>query len=264
MAIELAKIPPGRQPPWAQMPIRGQPRATVDAFQRGLTVNLIATHRASFETCRQDEILSNVVERNRQKAFDFLPVVEPAGDRIVGMVEIAPYMHAETPEANIGLLMHPLSEENLLGADASILTFVRDADRQKCRLIVSGHEISGLVSLSDLQWLPVRAALFGLVTNLEIIMINVIRYEFNGTEEWLDRLLKRRRLRLQDQLGKARVGDAFVDALLFTQFADKVNILSKSERWKIRKDQFDSEFERIHSLRNHLAHANDYCTAARF
>jgi hypothetical protein len=44
--------------------------------------------------------------------------------------------------------MRPLSEENLIGADAGILDFVRDADRQRCRLVISGREIGGLVTLS--------------------------------------------------------------------------------------------------------------------
>ena len=76
-------------------------------------------------------------------------------------------MHGAKPLGLVSDVMRPLSEGNLLGADASILTFIRYADHQKCRLIVSGHEISGLVCLSDLQRLPVRAALFGLVTCLK-------------------------------------------------------------------------------------------------
>ena len=121
--------------------------------------------------------------------------------------------------------MRPLSEENLLGADASILAFVRDADHQKCRLIVSGHEISGLVSLSDLQRLPVCAALFGLITYLEIAMTGVIRQEFTGTDGWLNRIAEGRRQKLQVEIAQARLDEPLVDALLFTQFADKATII---------------------------------------
>jgi hypothetical protein len=69
-------------------------------------------------------------------------------------------MQGAKPKGRVYEKMRHLSEANLIGADASILAFVRDADRHKCRLVVSGCEISGLVSLSDLQRLPVRAALF--------------------------------------------------------------------------------------------------------
>jgi hypothetical protein len=78
------------------------------------------------------------------------------------------------------------TEENLIGADASLLTFIRNADRQMCRLVVSGPEMNGLVSLSDLQQLPVRAALFAMVTHLEITMAQAIRREFNQSEDWMD------------------------------------------------------------------------------
>jgi len=51
--------------------------------------------------------------------------------------------------------MQPLSEDNLIGADAGILAFVKMADRHSCRLVIAGSEITGLVSLSDVQQLPV-------------------------------------------------------------------------------------------------------------
>jgi hypothetical protein len=70
-------------------------------------------------------------------------------------------MTASVSEEPVSARMSRLSDENLIGADASILTFVRNADRQKCRLVLSGLEISGLVSLSDLQRLPVWAACLG-------------------------------------------------------------------------------------------------------
>ncbi|MGO4843671.1 hypothetical protein AB4144_66485, partial [Rhizobiaceae sp. 2RAB30] len=67
-----------------------------------------------------------------------------------------------------------LREAHLIGADASILSFVKEADTRPFRLLVSERGIVGLVSLSDLQKLPVRAALFGLVTGLEMAMTDAI------------------------------------------------------------------------------------------
>ena len=238
-----------------------RPQVAIDALQRGLTVNLIATARASFATCALDETLSTVVARNRSAGFDFLPVLEPTTGHIVGLIEIAPFMKGNFPDARVDTRMRPLSEENLLGADATILMFVRDADRQKCRLIVSEHEISGLVSLSDLQRLPVRAALFGLVTYPEIVMASVIRQEFNGTEDWLSRLPDGRRRKLQDEIVRARKDDELVDALLFTQFVDKATIIYKSGQFLKEPDVFEQQYKKIQFLRDHLAHANDYAAS---
>ena len=147
---------------WANHSIGNEPHVTIEALQAGLTVNLIATARAAFVTCAMNETLAQVIKDNSQNKFDFLPVTEMADGGIVGLLEITSNRHSATVDRSVGEAMRPLSEENLIGADASILAFVRDADFRKCRLVVSGSQISGLVTLSDLQRLPVRAALLGL------------------------------------------------------------------------------------------------------
>ena len=154
--------------------------------------------------------------------------------------------------------MRPLSEENLIGADASILDFVRDADHQRCRLVVSGPDISGLVSLSDLQRLPVRAALFAIVTHLEITMTNWIRLEFNGRDDWLGGLSQGRREKVLKKVEEAKSGDAYIDTLLFTEFGDKVTIIKKGPNFAWGKTSFEDDLAKIQALRNSLAHASDY------
>jgi hypothetical protein len=227
---------------------------------------LTSTERAKLETCSIDVELAAVVARNLDSKFDFLPVTDSiAGEgkthnRIVGLIELVPFMQGAGASGVVRdcSTLYPLSEDNLIGADASILDFIRDADQRRCRLVISGHEISGLVSLSDLQRLPVRAALFGLVTHVEMIMANAIRREFNGTQGWTDRLSENRRQKIREEINKAQDDDALVDALLFTQFADKVMIIRKSQRFVLGRNGFENDLKQIQSLRDHLAHANDY------
>src|SRR5215813_248436 len=115
---------------WANSSMGDDPRITLNTFQSGLTVDLIATRRADFATCLQDEALSSVVERNRHNQFDYLPVLGSGGTRkpesIVGLIEIAPFMHGLDPAGIVRNVMRPLSEDNIIGGDASILAFVRD------------------------------------------------------------------------------------------------------------------------------------------
>ncbi len=236
------------------------PATDLTAFQEGLPVHLIATPRSDFETCRPDEELSVVVTRNLG-GFDYFPVVECADEipeQIIGLVELAPFMHGETPRGCVRDQMRPLSEENLIGADASILAFIRNADQQECRLVVSGPEISGLVSLSDLQRLPVRAALFAMVTQLEITMAHAIRRECNRHEDRLNRLSPGRKSGVYKKKVKATFQDMFVDTLLFTEFCDKVTIISRSPVFQRDKAPFERDLTKVQSLRNDLAHANDY------
>jgi hypothetical protein len=155
-------------------------------------------------------------------------------------------------------MMHPLSEENLIGADAGIVAFVRGADRQKCRLVVSGTEISGLVSLSDLRRLPVRAALFAMVTQLEMIMANAIRTEFVGSDGWIERMSNGRQSKLRDKVAAAKSDDGYIDRLVLTDFGDKVSIIKTRPDFQWGRNVFKSELAQIESLRNDLAHANNY------
>lgn len=245
--------------PWATAG-RNDATASLADFQEGLPVRLIATPRTAFQVCRRDEAISSVVARNVYQ-FDHFPVVESGGakvDKIIGLIRLDHFMHGEPPSGRVADAMEPLSEDNLIGADASLLTFIRSADQQRCRLIVSGREISGLVSLSDLQQLPVRAALFAMVTHLEMSMASAIRRELTRHEDWFARLPIGRQSKVADKLASAKSNDEFADMLLFTEFYDKVTILKKSPALQGSKSVFDADLSDIQSLRDNLAHANDY------
>lgn len=242
----------------------GANAAEVRAFESNLAVRLIATDRGAFKTCAANERVVEVAARNRKDGFDHLPVVETTAhesaraDRIVGLLDMVALENDPLLQGLVHERMRPLSEENLIGADAGILSFIRTADHQPCRLIISGPEISGLVSISDLQRLPVRAALFTVVTHLEMVMANVIRGEFEDSDRWLDRLPEGRRLKLRAQISASKESNTFVQSLLLTQFCDKANLIQKSPSFRWSKSEFKSNMKRIESLGNDLAHANNY------
>lgn len=239
-------------------------QSILKALQDGLTVSLISTKRINLLTCDADEDLPTVAQRNRANDFDFLPVLESRGDTdgksrrtIIGLIEIALFKD-DPPQKVVSEHMQPLSEKNLIGADASILDFVRDADHQRCRLLVSGPEVSGLVSLFDLQQLPARAALFAMITQLEITMADRIRREFNYSTEWLGHLSSKKRNPIKFRINDAKKNDTYVDALLFTDFGDKATIVKKSKSFSWQNMNFDDELDRIRKLRNAIAHTHDY------
>ena len=234
---------------------------TVDIFEQlhvGLAVSLIATPKSAFATCRMDEPLSNVVARNIEK-FDHMPVVDSATASIVGVVQLSEYFGSPLPAGMVVDHVVPLHEDHLIGADASILSFVRTADQRPFRLVVSSDGVLGLVSLSDIQALPVRACLFSLVTGLEITMSQTIDAAFGAPEEWKKLLSEGRQEMLEDEIQRAVTAGGIVSELLFTQFADKVTILKKSVLQKhSERNEIVRQLEAIERLRNQLAHANDY------
>jgi hypothetical protein len=231
----------------------------------GLTVDLIATPRNSLMTCMSDDILEHVVKRNTG-SYDFLPVIDQetnGPERIKGLFHAAEFYEHPPENVTIEDHFHPISENYLIGANSSILDFVKTADEQPCRLMVSGGDIAGLVSLSDLQKLPVRAALFALITGFEMTMAAAIRTRFQQGPGWTTSLNARRQSDIKSKISASRREDSFVDELLFTQFADKATIIREQLEFSRSNKFMKNRLSAIGRLRDNLAHANEYAATSK-
>lgn len=256
----LAAAEAPKQNNWATHPLVDASISNFGAFQDTIPVRLIATPRENLKMCDLEEDVRDVVARNVVDQFDHFPVL--SGETIVGLIDLRPFLQGAAATGKIRDCPHrsSLSETNLIGADAGILSFVRNADAHTCRLLISKQRIEGLVSLSDIQRLPVRASLFAMVTLFEMVMVDLIRRECRSTAFWMSRISEERQDKLRAEIDKAKAANAFVDELLFTQFADKVTIIKKGNRTNFSKAAFKAEMSTIQRLRNALAHANEYAS----
>ena len=249
------------------MSIGKRPSSDTSAFEAlhwGLTVSLIATPRIQLKECRPEESIATVQRRNKE-GYDFLPVVEGDAEdpTIVGLFHAKRYQARPPVSGIVRDNMDKLSDANLIGANASILDFLSEVSSRPFRLLVSGKRIDGLVSWSDLQKLPVRVALFGLITGLEIVMSAAIRSKYPTGDGWLCHLSPGRRTMVRANIEESHENDSDVDALLFTQISDKGTILlRKFKSWDLGESQGElrGHFSQIRKLRDKLAHANDYAT----
>lgn len=240
----------------------GDHRDGFDTLHAGLTVELISTPRAHLQVCRADDRIADVMDKNVQN-YDHLPVVRSADDpKILGLFHAKALRAGALQGDTVARDFIPLSEDTIIGADSSILEFISDADQKPCRLVVSGASIVGLVSLSDLQRLPVRAALFALITGFEITMLIAIRKWYCDENEWLSSLSEGRRAMLEQQKTSALIRDSLVDALLFTQFSDKKQLVLKKYQGKRSRASIKDALNKIEKLRNLVAHANDYAPSS--
>ena len=150
--------------------------------------------------------------------------------------------------------MCPLSEADLIGADATIFDFISRV-RPKPLLVVSGGRIDGLVAWSDLQKLPVRAAVFALVTGFELTMYEAIKTVFPEGDGWRKHLSDKR-VKEAEAVCELRDGnESDVELLLCTEFCDKRTILKKclpfdhrakaSRSMPMSKGKFESDVKRI-------------------
>jgi len=242
---------PATAQPWAKPEPLGE-GDTFETLHRGLTVHLIMTPRHDLVTCRPDEPAAEVVARNTER-FDFLPVQRAEDGHIESLFHATAH---DAPPGTVREHAHALSEPWLISANASILDFVTTADSQPCRLVVTGTRISGLVAKSDLQRLPVRAALFALITGLELTMTEAIRADCR--DDWRRHLSESRRRMIADRFGAARSADLEVDELLYAQFCDKKEIVVKAVRTSWSNERLRWSLRAAEKLRNDVAHANDY------
>ncbi len=144
-----------------------------------------------------------------------------------------------------------------MGAGTPIVALI-DRIREKPFLVVSTREIIGMVAWSDLQKLPVRAALFALVTGFELTMYKAIRSHFGKHDHWTD-LLKDDRLRKAKTKYRERCDrDSEVDLLLCTQFCDKRDIIIKSFDFAIGRKKLKKKLKTIERVRDDVAHVNNY------
>lgn len=235
------------------------------SLQQHLPVHLIATPRKDFRMCRHDESIEDVLERNIER-FDHFPVIRHGRNHknhIVGLIELTNLEMGKVYQGKVEKYMSPLSEENLIAAETGILDFVKSADTQPCRLLVTATGIEGLVSISDLQQLPVRAALFALITHVEMIMAEVIRRQFTTDTAWIDKVQQDARSKLENRIKKARKNNNEVDPLHMTLFSDKINIILSLVSFSKKTDTLKNDLNELRDLRNKLAHANEYAADRR-
>ena len=240
---------------------------TFETLHAGLTVELIKTPRDDLVTCCPQEKAADVLDRNkagngaRGETYDYVPVEDD--DEIIGLFRTRRRDKNPPTEGQVvGMLMDPLSPQNLIGSDGTIRDFLRRVDDRPYRLVVSGNGISGLVTWSDLQKLPVRTALFGLITGLELEMARAIRRWCPSSDGWLEDLGSDARKRVDELIQRSRRNDSEVDSLLFTTFWDKVKILRSIDDpvvWTGSRRQNRKQLRKIKDfLRDPIAHARDY------
>ena len=240
----------------------GQATVGFDALERvhrGLTVELIMTPRCRLMTCRREDSVRDVMSRNTGM-YSYLPVVDEAGV-ILGLYRAEKWWGEEAPDQPICADFEPLSEALVMGADATIIEFLKTVDeRRPTKLVVSGYRVAGLVGLSDFHKLPVRAALFTLITSVEIAMATCIAAVTwpDGGASWLALLSEKRRKETRDKIGQSKQNDSFINEILHTQLADKCTIIRKSKLIQGSQRKLTREFSAICKLRDEIAHANYY------
>lgn len=237
---------------WARPVLDGDSNLLFSSVEEGLTVRLVTT----FEPycCDVDEDLAEVVGRQDLREFDYVPVKE--NDEIVGLLHRAEH-DTEGASGRVRDAMCHLRGDLIISADAGILSYIEYANERPCRLVLSGSRLDGIVTMSDLQRLPVRPAIFLLITHLELLMSDWIRQRCQSEREWIEQLGNDRPKNIEKQWKKLQANDLAIDRLTATHFSDKYKLVMKLSSLE-DPEESENELYRIKELRNRVAHAGDY------
>ncbi len=236
---------------WASRPLGEDPDKTLASLEQGVTVGLIATYDPMY--CDASDDIYEVVNREDLQAFDHIPVRDNGA--VAGLFwRTKPGL----PESGrVRGAMEPLNGDLLISADAGILSYIQSIDRSPCRLVVSGSTVNAIVTLSDLQKLSVRPAIFLLITHLELLIAEWIRRRCQSGEDWLTRLSEGRQEKVNDKWEDLKTNNLAIDKLTATEFGDKVDLLLKLRPCDGKK-KARRELKRVEKLRDSVAHAGDY------
>lgn len=151
----------------------------------------------------------------------------------------------------------PLAAGMFMAADAPLLAFVESADTGRFRLLLDGSEVSGLVTLSDLQKLPVYALLFGLLMAVEMLLRQWLRRTCGSTPDcWLDHVSDRERKRVEGRWNGARRHNVSIDRLACACLAQEIDAAARLGLFAAA-DPARDQMEALKTLRNKVCHGQD-------
>jgi hypothetical protein len=161
-------------------------------------------------------------------------------------------------------MLRPFVSAQVLQGDAPLSEVIRILTRYDFCFVTSMGDVAGVITRGDIQQPVVRMWLFGIITLMEMDMLDRIR------SEWPDggwtRLLSAGRLnKAQALLDERRRRGQHVDLADCLQLSDKAQILMEDDRQResygLRtKGAARRVIKDLESLRNNLAHAQDIVT----
>ena len=230
----------------------------IETLQADLTVDMIMTPRERLSCCKPTDSAEEIVSNNANE-YSAFPVIDKH-NHIVGIFRTDERTEiSRDTEITVCSKMQILSEGLLIGAKDRILDYVMNSVNRPIQLVVSDRKIVGLVTPSDLQQIPVRVMLFSLITSLEIAMARLIDVKYpRGYICWHKFLSPGRKMKVNDAIQESKNKDLFVRDVLYTQVADKREILAKGNLLGRTSTNLGNHFKPIIALRDNLSHANDY------
>ena len=194
-----------------------------------LTVREIMTPRSDFIACLGTETVNDAF-RSVPEIYDALPVL--AGhDRhdhkadVIGVIDRRK-VHASAARERVSQHLDEVARDTSISSATPMLDFIRGLRGEPVSLVHDGEDIVGLVTLFDIERLPVRIALFALLIDIEDEIGRLIEFMSPNPSSWQEMMLTAGlKKALQDGLGRASRRDHHGSPILAVGYSVKLAIL---------------------------------------
>jgi hypothetical protein len=207
-------------------------------------VSLISTPRSVLH-CRPVDQWHQIENDRTLNDFDQIPLTSPDGSRVEAV-----FVRGE------GRI--DLNSAMFMAAEAPLLSFVETADQQRFRFLLDEGDFVGLVTLSDLQRLPVYALLFGLVIAVEMLLMEEIRRACNtNADAWLAKLSVNQRETIEKQWKDAMRRNVAIDRLSCASFGQEIQAAIGLGLF-LKDSETHRRLFALKTLRDQVCHASEF------
>jgi hypothetical protein len=218
-----------------------------------LTVDMIAENLVSVDSSDDASRARAIMQERR---FDVLGVTD-GNKKVIG------YIKKDEPRpGKVKEFRSDINVDEIVSYNACLEDCLMDIYTKGRMFVLSGEGIKRIVTVADLQKIPVRLMIFGVLSLLEMNLLEWISKKY-PRGEWM-KMLSPTRLRKAEKLYEERQRkNQEIDLVDCLQLCDKADILIKADNNILSSLGFHSKndardfFEQLQTLRNYLAHAQD-------
>lgn len=228
-------------------------------FENDLTVNHIAEEITAINIT---DSIGQAKYIMREKGFDILGIKENGS--VIGYVR----KNDLNEESTLGTVTRTFQTGEIVSETTSLIETLFLLKETERIFVLEGNNINKLVTRADIQKVPVRLLLFGLISLLEMNFSSIIR-TYLPNDSWKKYLsetrLKKAEILFEDRKRKNQEID-LCDCL---QFCDKREIIL-SDKGLFSLFEFESKnkgkesLRELEDLRDHIAHAQDLMNSFGF
>jgi hypothetical protein len=216
---------------------------------------ILVRHIATYELFAPEphEDAASVHQQMDDRKIDVAPLNEhPNYHRYIDAKELS--------NGQCGKYAHLIDVTMIVAETLPVVDLFEMLQKQPFLFVLQGRSIVGIVTKADLQRVPVRILMFGLITLLEMNLRESIR-EYYGDDDWIRLLNDEERLQKARDLQAKRISkDASIGLLECTQLCDLKEIIACGPLLQeiflgLPKKRFRNRLKQIEKYRNDLAHA---------